>query len=211
MKKETQEIRVNGAGEEQVLILMIISRDYSAHVQTIKIVPSEVWETEAIEEAIAKGTRKTWNEFVVANPRMSIEEASNAYLKLIEGQSPWPENFLPEQKVLKTGDTFQMALDSMQPVSSPGSFATLDNIINVNYVRNNLAVKSDWKVDCSKVVTYRVKEGIELVVLKGIVGPQIDINADKYLPGGGIQIQMFFDGSADKMDYLEVVLVRSIN
>lgn len=104
-----------------------------------------------------------------------------------------------------------MALDEAQPVTSPGNFATFDNIPNTDYVRNNLAVKSDWKSDCSKVVTYRVKEGMEIPVIKGPVGPQIDLNADKYLPGGGSQIQMLLDRSANKMDYLEVVSVSSIN
>lgn len=103
-----------------------------------------------------------------------------------------------------------MALDSTQPVTSPGNFATFDNIPNIDFVRNNLAVKSDWKVDCSKVVTYKVKEGVELPVIKGPVGPQIDLNADKYLPGGSNQIQMLLPRGTDKMDYLEVVSVRSI-
>ena len=165
----------------------------------------------ADEMAIAKGTPKTWEEFLAVNSGRSVEEASSSYIKLIEGQSPWPENFVPQQKILKPGDTFQMVLDSTQPVTSPGSFATFDNIPNVDYVRNNLAVKSDWKVDCSKVVTYRVKQGVELTVLEGPVGPQIDINADKYLSGGGTQIQMLLDRSVDKMDYLEVVSIRSIN
>ncbi|PJI07819.1 MULTISPECIES: hypothetical protein [Clostridium] len=166
---------------------------------------------EAIERAIAKGTPKTWEEFLAVNSERSVEEVSSSYIKLIEGQSPWPENFVPQQKILKPGDTFQMALDSTQPVTSPGGFATFDNIPNVDYVRNNLAVKSDWKVDCSKVVTYRVKQGVDLHVLEGPVGPQIDINADKYLPGGGTQIQMLLDRSVNKMDYLEVVSIRSIN
>ena len=165
----------------------------------------------AIERAIANGTPKTWKEFLAVNSERSVEEVSSSYIKLIEGQSPWPENFVPQQKILKPGDTFQMALDSTQPVTSPGGFATFDNITNVDYVRNNLAVKSDWKVDCSKVVTYRVKQGVELPVLEGPVGPQIDINAGKYLPGGGSQIQMLLDRSVNKMDYLEVISIRSIN
>ena len=166
---------------------------------------------EAIERAIAKGTPKTWEEFLAVNSERSVEELSSSYIKLIEGQSPWPENFVPQQKILNPGDTFQMALDNAQPVTSPGGFATFDNIPNIDYVRNNLAVKSDWKVDCSKVVTYRVKQGVKLPVFEGPVGPQIDINADKYLPGGGSQIQMLLDRSVNKMDYLEVVSIRSIN
>lgn len=168
--------------------------------------------TKAVEVALSKGSQKTWEEFLVANPGKSIEEASSSYINLIEGQSPWPEGFdtAANTTVLKPGDTFQMALDEAQPVTSPGNFATYDNIPNTDFVRNNLAVKSDWKTDCSKVVTYRVKEGVELPVIKGPVGPQIDLNADKYLPGGGSQIQMLLDRSINKMDYLEIVSVRSI-
>ncbi|HBF36799.1 MAG TPA: hypothetical protein DDW50_05715 [Firmicutes bacterium] len=164
----------------------------------------------AIERAIERGTSNTWEKFLSANPGKSIDEVSNSYIKLIEDQSPWPEGFVPQQRVLKSGDTFQMALDSTQPVKSPGRFGTFDNIPNLDYVRNNLAVKSDWKVDCSKVVTYKVKPGVELPVLEGRVGPQIDINADKYLAGGGTQIQLLLDRVVNISDYLEVVSVRSI-
>lgn len=69
-----------------------------------------------------------------------------------------------------------MVLDKTQPVTSPGNFATFDDIPNTYFVRNNLAVKSNWKVDCSKIVTYRVKEGVELPVVNGPVGPQMLIN-----------------------------------
>lgn len=167
---------------------------------------------ESIQRAIATGTEETWNEFVKANPGRNLDELSKAYIELVEGQSPWPEGFVPKENVLKGGDTIEMALDSSQPITSPGNFATTENAIkDVDFVRNNLAVKSDWKADCSKVVTYRVKEGVEIPILEGPVGPQIDINANKYLPGGGYQMQMLLDRSVNKMDYLEVVSVRTIN
>lgn len=165
---------------------------------------------EAIEKAISAGSEKTWNEFVRANPGRNIEDLSKAYIDLVKNQSPWPEGFVPEKITLKPGDTFEMALDTTQPVTSPGNFASPDKIPNVDYVRNNLAVKSDWKADCGKVVTYRVKEGVEIPGLKGPVGPQIDINADKLLAGGGNQIQLLLDRSVNKMDYLEIVSVRTI-
>lgn len=104
-----------------------------------------------------------------------------------------------------------MVLSKTQPVTSPGNFATFDNIPNIEYVRNNLTVKVDWKPDCSKVVTYRVKEGMEISVIKGPVGPQIDLTVDKYLSGGGSQIQFFIDGNVNKMDYLEVVSITLID
>lgn len=167
----------------------------------------------AVENATAKGSTKTWEEFLAENPGKSIEEASSSYIKLIDGQSPWPEGFdtAAHTTTLKSGETFQMALDEAQPVTSPGNFATFDNIPNTDYVRNNLAVKSDWKSDCSKVVTYRVKEGVEIPVIEGPVGPQIDLSANKYLPGGGSQIQILLDRNANKMDYFEVVSIDSIN
>lgn len=59
---------------------------------------------------------------------------------------------------------------------------TFDNIPNVDYARNEMAIKSNWKLDCGQVATYRVKAGVELEVIEGPVGPQIDLNADKYLP-----------------------------
>lgn len=164
-----------------------------------------------VESAISKGTEKTWREFWSVNTGRSIEEAVSSYKKLIDGESPWPEGFVPRERVLKAGDTFQMCLDKTQAITSPGNFATFDNITSVDYVRNKLAVKSDWKTDCSKVVTYRVKEGMEISVLEGPVGPQIDIKADKYLSGGGTQIQMLLDRNVNKMDYLEVVSERSIS
>lgn len=167
----------------------------------------------AVENATAKGSTKTWEEFLAENPGKSIEEASSSYIKLIDGQSPWPEGFdtAAHTTTLKSGETFQMALDEAQPVTSPGNFATFDNIPNTDYVRNNLAVKSDWKCDCSKVVTYRVKEGVEIPVIEGPVGPQIDLSVNKYLPGGGSQIQILLDRNANKMDYFEVVSIDSIN
>ena len=154
----------------------------------------------------------TWNDFQKAQKGnyKSSKEAAEAYKRLVADQSPWPDGYVPKERVLRPGETFNMSLDSTQPVTSPGSFGTFDNIPNVDYVRNNLAVKSDWKADCSKVVTYKVKDGVTIPVREGAVGPQIDVKANKYLPGGGTQVQLMLDRSANKMDYLEVVSVRSI-
>jgi len=155
--------------------------------------------------AISKGSKTTWEQFLTSNPHLSIEEASISYIKLIEKQSPWPEGFIPDKKTMKQGKSFQMALDNAQPLTSPGRFGTTDNITSVDYVRNKLAVKSNWKKDCGKVVEYRVKKGMELPVQSGPVGPQIDLNADKFLPGGGTQIFIDLPEGANIMDYIEVV------
>ncbi len=44
-----------------------------------------------------------------------------------------------------------------------------------------MAIKYAWKNDCGKVVTYKVKDGVELICPKGPIGPQIDLGADIYL------------------------------
>jgi len=161
------------------------------------------------EEAIKHGSNKTWDEFLENKAITDIEKAKNSYITLIKEQSPWPEGFIPKKGVLKSGDTFEMVLDNAQPIHKPGSFGTFDKITGIEYAKENLAIKSNWKEDFGKVVTYRVKQGVELPVLEGPVGPQIDLNADKYLPGGGTQIQIMLDWKEDKMNYLEVIAVRA--
>ncbi len=164
------------------------------------------------EDAINVGSKNTWNEFLNNNSRIgSIEDIKNSYVRLIRDQSPWPEGFSPEKNVLRAGNTFEMVLDIEQPINKPGSFGTFDSIQDIEYAKKNLAIKSNWKKDFGKVVTYRIKDGVELPVLRGPVGPQIDLNSDNYLPGGGTQIQLLVDWKEDKMKYLEVVSVRANN
>ena len=168
---------------------------------------------EAADAAIAKGSIKTWGEFLNATSKTTVKDASNAYIELIEKESAWPEGFVREQhmRTLQPGKTFNMVLDSMQADTSPGNYGTFDYIPNVDYARTYLAIKSIWKTDCGLVVTYRVKEGMFLPVVEGPVGPQIDLVVNKYLPGGGNQIEMLLDKSINKMDYLEVISKRNIN
>ncbi|WP_160724835.1 hypothetical protein [Bacillus sp. USDA818B3_A] len=167
-------------------------------------------ELKLIADAIENGTKNTWDEFLIKNPNLTTSEASEAYIRLVKEQSPWPDGYVPKDSILKEGETFQMALASGQPLTTPGRFSTKDHITSVEFVRNQLAVKSDWKADCSVVVEYRVKAGKELPVQTGPVGPQIDVNADKYLSGGASQIFIKLDRSVNMMDYLEIVSVRTI-
>ena len=162
------------------------------------------------EEAIKYGSEKTWDEFVLHNSKsgVSLEELKDSYILLIEKQSPWPEGFKPIERTLKPGETFEMVLDNNQPLNRPGGFGTFDKIEGIDYAKNQLAIKSDWKQDFGKVVTYRVKDNVEIPVLEGPVGPQIDLAANKYLPGGGSQIQLLIPRNIDKMEYLEVISVR---
>lgn len=71
-----------------------------------------------------------------------------------------------------------------------------------------MAIKSNWKMDCGKVVTYKVKQGVELNVPSGSIGPQIDLKVDKYLPGNNsvTQLDLFNDlGNIDRNNYIEYV------
>lgn len=154
-----------------------------------------------------KGSKNTLNAFLKENPTASVDD----YYELVKEQSPWPKNYIPEKISMKSGDSFEMALSTMQKPTSPGGFATSSGSIeNIDYVRNNLAVKVGWKEDVGKVVQYRVKDGMELPALEGTVGPQIDLKVDQYLPGGGKQFQFVLPEGKTLMDYVDIVSIRSI-
>ncbi|WP_029013147.1 RHS repeat-associated core domain-containing protein [Niveispirillum irakense] len=152
----------------------------------------------------------TWNEFQKAHKGQfkNSTDASKSYRNLVNHESPWPEGFTPTADVLKPGTQFNMALSPTQPSTRPGAFGSPDNIPNVAYVRNELAVKEGWKPSVDRVVTYEVTN--DLPILKGSVGPQIDKGTNTYLPGGGNQYQLNVPG-ADRMNYLKIVNENLIN
>ena len=90
----------------------------------------------------------------------------------------------------------------LQPSTRPGGFASLDVIPNQEYVRNELAVKDAWKPELDRVVSFELTD--ELPVKSGPVGPQIDIESGKYLPGGGTQVEMQVAPS-ERMKYLKII------
>ena len=149
---------------------------------------------------------KTYVEFSAANPTQNVDD----YIELVRGQSPWPKGYTPKKVVLKPGDTFEMAMspENFQPNDWPGAFGTdIGTITDKDYVYYDLAVKSSWKPELERVVQYRVKEGIELPAHVGPIGPQIDVEANRYLPGGPNQIEMLVE-PAHRMDYLDIIGVR---
>ena len=76
------------------------------------------------------------------------------------------------------------------------------------FARKDMAIKYDWKDDCGKVVTYRVKDGVELICPAGPIGPQIDLGVDMYLPGNSslTQYDLFNGlGRINRTDFIEVV------
>jgi len=135
------------------------------------------------------------------------EEAEAAYRALVARESPWPEWHQSNLVSLPAGLRFQMAIAPGQPTDRPGGFGTFDRIPNVEYVRMALAVKTAWKPAIDRVVTYEITA--PLIADVGTVGPQIDVPADRYLPGGGSQFQMMMP-AAERMQHLRVVEVRSI-
>ena len=69
---------------------------------------------------------------------------------------------------------------------NPGGWGTLDDIPDVNYVRNNLAVTPEFKAEVGEVQKYLVPQGTRVQV--GTVGPQT-YNGMLY-PGTGNQVQL---------------------
>ena len=100
-----------------------------------------------------------------------------------------------------------MALAPGQPSDRPGAFGTFDRITGVEFVRLSLAVKTEWKREIERVVTYEVTA--PLLADVGMVGPQIDGAIDRYLPGGASQFQMLVP-AAERMRHLRIVEERPI-
>jgi hypothetical protein len=134
-------------------------------------------------------------------------QAEAAYQALVARESPWPEWHQSNLVSLPAGLRFQMAIAPGQPTDRPGAFGTFDRIPSVEFVRLSLAVKTAWKPAIDRVVTYEITA--PMIADVGTVGPQIDVPADRYLPGGGSQFQMMVP-AAERMAHLRVVEVRPI-
>ena len=163
------------------------------------------------ENAVLIGSTKTWDAFLAHNPSTDLNKSAASYIDLIIGQSPWDEGYNPSANILplKAGDTFNMVLDRGQEPTSPGGWAIIDDVPNVAFVRNDMAVKSNWKDNCGVLVTYRVKDGATLNAAAGPIGPQIDLWTDTYLTGNQDAVQLdLFNGLAwpyNRNDYIEYV------
>jgi hypothetical protein len=100
-----------------------------------------------------------------------------------------------------------MALAPGQPPDRPGAFGTFDRIPDSRFVRYSLAVKTAWKPNIDRVVTFEVSD--PLPADTGVVGPQIDGEAGLYLPGGASQFEMRVP-APERMAHLRIVAVRPI-
>lgn len=125
------------------------------------------------------GSDRTWNEFINVNPNGTIED----YFEIVQRQSPWPPGEMGTPTTLNPGDRFFMAVENDAPENLIGGFGVRERIESTYFVRNNLAVKYDWKTSCNVIREFEVNSGIHLNVNAGPVGPQIDLRANMYLPG----------------------------
>lgn len=117
--------------------------------------------------------------------------------------NPWmPDTPMTSEPVPAGGLTVQMAMAPGQ--TRPGGWATTDNIPDVDYVRNNLAVTPEFKSGVSHVQTFHVPEGVQ--VQRGTVGPQT--YGCKLYPGGGSQLQIL--NFADRAKLVPVGPPRAI-
>ena len=138
----------------------------------------------------------------------SRTEAEQAYARLANDSSPWPDWYAPYRTELKPGTRFQMAIGGSQTEQMPGGFGTFDDIRNVKEVRMKLAVRSDWKPIVDRAVTYEVVK--PLPVLIGPIGAQVDPRTCRLLTGRWSQFSMQVEPAA-RMQYLKVIAVRPIH
>lgn len=85
--------------------------------------------------------------FKDANPNGTIDD----YFEIVQKQSPWPLGETGTPTTLKAGDRFFMAVENNAPENEIGGFGVKERIDSTDFVRNNLAVKYDWKTSCNVI------------------------------------------------------------
>ncbi len=151
------------------------------------------------------GSDKTWQGFIQANQNGTVHD----YFEIVRVESPWPLGQTGTPATLKAGDRFFMAVENEASEDLIGGFGVKERIDSTDFVRNNLAVKYDWKTSCNVIREFEVNSGIKLNVNAGPVGPQIDLGADLYLPGDTTitQYDLFsnFGSGIRREDYVHIV------
>ncbi|MBC1833131.1 ribonuclease YeeF family protein [Listeria seeligeri] len=162
MMSNMDDLNIKGSGTGDIIKKASGAEKYSGDLMS----PAEAKRYDDYWKKSGIGSNKTYDDFLKNNPNANLDD----YFNLVREQSPWPNGYHPKEAVLKSGDQFEMALSVGQGPEYPGRFGTPTGTIrDVDYVRDNLAVKNDWKPSIDKVVTYRVKDGVKLPVLEGPV------------------------------------------
>ncbi|MFB7978452.1 putative T7SS-secreted protein [Streptomyces vinaceus] len=93
-------------------------------------------------------------------------------------------------RIAQPGEEFNMVLSKGQSPSTPGGFGTFDDVPNQQFVRDQLAIRTDWKDDVSMLQRYRIPEGGDPIrIQESIIGPQTDPTLG-HLPGGAGQLEI---------------------
>jgi hypothetical protein len=189
-----------------LLSLAVAAAPAPAGAQAAQELPPHLAEA-AQDEARAGPLKKAWlkdHGWRYAKPG----QADWAFTLLLVRQSPWPEWHQRNVVVLPPGTRFEMALAPGQQPDRPGGFGTFERIADVRFVRDALAVKTEWKPSIDRVVTFEVTE--PLLADVGLVGPQIDLEENRYLRGGASQLEMMVP-SAQRLKYIKQVTIRTID
>ncbi|MDJ0380732.1 putative T7SS-secreted protein [Streptomyces sp. G-G2] len=93
-------------------------------------------------------------------------------------------------RLAQPGEEFNMVLSKGQPGTSPGGFGTFEDVPNQQFVRDQLAIRTDWKDDVSMLQRYRFPDsGDPIRIQESIIGPQTDPSLG-HLPGGVSQLEI---------------------
>ncbi|MFJ7208488.1 putative T7SS-secreted protein [Streptomyces sp. NPDC098789] len=93
-------------------------------------------------------------------------------------------------RLARPGEEFNMVLSKGQPATSPGGFGTFEGVPNQQFVRDQLAIRTDWKDDVSMLQRYRFPDtGDPIRIQESIIGPQTDPTLG-HLPGGVSQLEI---------------------
>ena len=128
--------------------------------------------------------RMSRNRGFVVNPFYKGGSKTTLALPSPQGTNPWMKGTKIISMPAPKDCYINMAMAPGQ--KNPGGWGTFDNIPDVDYVRNNLAVTPEFKPEVSEVQRFLIPEGIQIQV--GVVGPQKYNNI--VYPGGGNQVQI---------------------
>ena len=115
----------------------------------------------------------------------SISSKTILALPAPKGSNPWMEGTKITSMLAPDDCYIYMAMSKGQP--GPGYWGTFENIPDVNFARNNLAITPKFKETIDYVQIYKIPKGTRIQT--GIAGPQI-YNGITY-SGGATQVQIF--------------------